>query len=53
MQDTVVYHKFGNLLGSEREIVTAVPMYNFINTLFRINLAILSKFAIHYGLKAT
>ena len=32
---------------------TAVPMYNFINSLFRINLAMLEKFAIHYGLKAT
>jgi hypothetical protein len=35
---------------------TAVPMYNFINSLFRINLAIVAivaKFAIHYGLKAT
>ena len=32
---------------------TAVLMYNFINSLFRINLAMLAKFAILYGLKAT
>ena len=32
---------------------TAVPMYNFINSFFAINLAVLAKFAIHYGLKAT
>ena len=32
---------------------TAAPMYNFRNSLFRINLAILAKFAIHYGVKAT
>jgi hypothetical protein len=33
--------------------VTAVPMYHFINSLFRINFAMLAKFAIDYGLKAT
>ena len=32
---------------------TAVPMYNFINSLFRINLGMLAKFVIDYGLKAT
>jgi hypothetical protein len=32
---------------------TAVPMYSFINSLFRINLAMVAKFAIDYGLKAT
>ena len=32
---------------------TAVPMYNFINSLFRINLAMLAKFSTDYGLKAT
>ena len=29
-----------------------MPVYNFINSLFKINLAMLVKFAIHYGLKA-
>ena len=28
---------------------TSVSMYNFINSLFRINLAMLGKFAIDYG----
>ena len=28
---------------------TAVPMYNFINSLLKINLAMLAKFAIRYG----
>jgi hypothetical protein len=32
---------------------TAVPMYNFIKSLFRIYLAMLAKFVINYGLKAT
>ena len=32
---------------------TAVPMYNFINSLLRINLAMLARFKIDYGLKAT
>jgi hypothetical protein len=35
--------------GSKRDIVTTVPMYNFINSLFRINLAMLAKFAIDYS----
>ena len=29
---------------------TAVPMYNFITGLFKINLDMLAKFAIDYGL---
>ena len=32
---------------------TAVSMYNFINRFFRMNLAMLAKFAVDYGLKGT